>query len=102
MKVGMIFECGPNGADKAVCEQLAKMLKPDLEISSVTLDNKPNLLSDCGDATALLLAEGCDRVVIIWDLYPPWREKKQRPCRQEDRQAIMNSLQKAKVSIHCS
>ncbi|MGK7873814.1 MAG: hypothetical protein AB4426_11040 [Xenococcaceae cyanobacterium] len=79
MKVGMIFECGPNGADKAVCEHLVRMLKPDIEISSVTLNNKPNLLSDCGDAAASLLGEGCDRIVIIWDLYPPWRERKQRP-----------------------
>lgn len=96
MKVGMIFECGPDGADKKVCEHLARMLQPDIEVLSVTLDNKPNLLSECGMAAAELLKEGCDRVIIIWDLYPPWRE--QSPCRREDRAAIMESLAEAKVT----
>ena len=71
MKVGMIFECGPDGADKKVCEHLARMLQPDIEISSVTLDNKPNLLSGCGATAAQLLEDGCDRIIVIWDLHPP-------------------------------
>jgi hypothetical protein len=48
MKVGMIFECGPDGADKKVCEHLAYQLDPDIEISSVTLTNKPGLVENCG------------------------------------------------------
>lgn len=99
MKIGMIFECGPQGADQAVCEYLAKRLNPELEIESRTLDNKPNLLSECGEVAALLLASGCDYVLIIWDLYPPWREKKQRPCRQEDCTRILASLEDAKVNL---
>ncbi|MEH2361301.1 DUF4276 family protein [Nostoc sp.] len=98
MKVGMIFECGPDGADKKVCENLARRLQPDIEISSVTLDNKPNLLLECGQVAALLLNEGCNRIIIVWDLYPPWREKKQRPCRKEDSDAIMESLVQAGVT----
>lgn len=98
MKVGMIFECGPNGADKKVCERLARILQPDIEISSVTLGNKPNLVSECGSAAAQLLADGCERIVIVWDLYPAWREEKQPPCRKEDREAIKESLKQAKVT----
>ncbi|HAJ62784.1 MAG TPA: hypothetical protein DCP31_29085 [Cyanobacteria bacterium UBA8543] len=98
MKVGMIFECGPDGADKKVCEHLARMIQPDIEISSVTLDNKPNLLCECGMAAAQLLTDGCDRIIIVWDLHPPWREKKQPPCRKEDRAAIINSLANAGVT----
>ncbi|HAG85837.1 MAG TPA: hypothetical protein DCL61_33030 [Cyanobacteria bacterium UBA12227] len=98
MKVGMIFECGPDGADKQVCEHLARMLQPDIEISSVTLDNKPNLLSECGATAAQLLEDGCDRIIIVWDLHPPWREKKQPPCLKEDRAAIMDSLAQAGVT----
>lgn len=63
MKIGMIFECGPDGADKKVCEHLARMIEPDITISSVTLDNKPNLISECGIAAAQLLLDGCDRVI---------------------------------------
>ncbi|OGG56219.1 MAG: hypothetical protein A3F84_10135 [Candidatus Handelsmanbacteria bacterium RIFCSPLOWO2_12_FULL_64_10] len=97
MKVGMIFECGPDGADKKVCEHLARMLLPEIEISSVTLGNKPKLISECGLAAAQLLGEGCERVVIVWDLYPPWRKSGQRPCRRADREAIAQSLSRAGV-----
>jgi hypothetical protein len=95
MKVGMIFECGPAGADKAVCELLAKRLKPDIQIVSVTLDNKPRLLADCGQAAARLFQDGCERVVIVWDLFPPWRTGGNKPCRRDDRQAIAKALRKA-------
>jgi len=98
MKVGMIFECGPDGADKKVCEHLARRLQPDIKISSVTLGNKPNLVSECGKNAAQLLAGGCERIVIVWDLYPAWREKKQRPCLKADRAAIMESLAQAEVT----
>ncbi|MEH2260553.1 hypothetical protein [Nostoc sp.] len=77
---------------------LVRRLQPDIEISSVTLDNKPNLLSKRGQVAALLLNERCDRIIIVWDLYLPWREKKQRPCQKEDCDAIMESLVQAGVT----
>ena len=106
MKVGMIFECGPQGADRKVCEHLAKRIRPDLEIKSETLDNKPNLIAECGIAAARLLEDGCDRVVIVWDLYPAWRERGVKPCRKEDREGITISLHSAgvesdKVALVC-
>lgn len=94
MKMGLIFECGPAGADKIVCELLARRLKPGIQITSVPLDNKPRLLVDCGPAAAQLFQEGCERVVIVWDLYPPWRSAGGQPCRRTDRQAIAKSLAK--------
>ena len=69
MKIGMIFECGPNGADQQVCEHLAHRLLPDIEVVPVTLSKKPELLSGCGPAAANLLREGCERIIIVWDLY---------------------------------
>ncbi len=105
MKIGMIFECGPQGADRKVCEYLAKQIKPDLEIESVTLDNKQKLIIDCGQAAAQLLTDGCHRVLIIWDLYPSW-QREEAPCRKEDREAIERSLNiaaadKEKVALVC-
>ena len=44
--VGMVFECGPQGADKQVGEYLAKHIRPDIGIWPGTLDNKANLLRD--------------------------------------------------------
>ena len=84
----MIFECGPDGADLQVCRHLARLLHPVIEIVHVTLDNKPKLATECGTAAAKLLAEGCERIVIIWDLHPPWRSNRQKPCRKEDRETI--------------
>lgn len=95
----MIFECGPMGADRKVCEHLAIRLCPDLEIKSVTLDNKPNLLSGCGVVAAQLLEEGYSPVVIVWDLYPAWRERGAKPCRKEDREEIVSSLASEGVEL---
>lgn len=94
----MILECGPQGADKAVCEYLANLLNPEIEVVSLTLDNKPGLIENCADAaTTLFELEGCDRVVIVWDLYPAWRKAGERPCRNQDREQILEKLQNAGV-----
>lgn len=94
----MIFECGQEGADKKVCEYLARELSPDIDIISVTLNSKPKLLRECGEKTATLLEDGCERVLIIWDLYPPWRGHHEKPCRKEDREQIISSLNNADVT----
>jgi len=73
-------------------------LKPEIEFIPRTLDNKPNLIEHCGAVTRELLRE-CIKVAIIWDLFPPWREKGIRPCRREDREAIMQALQTERVDL---
>ena len=98
MKVGLIFECGPDGADKQVCEHLAERVDNQIELNSITLDNKPGLIEYCGRAALELLNDGCQRVVISWDLYPPWREKNEPPCFHKDRHAILHSLAEAGVT----
>ena len=90
MKIGLILECGPEGADKKVCELVISRIVPDIEIVTITLDNKPNLVEGCGESAAQLINDGCERIVIVWDLYPPWRD--QRPCRKEDRENIFRKL----------
>ncbi len=103
VKVGMIFECGPQGADKKVCEDLAKRLLPTVEpgltveVVSVTKTNKKIMMSEAGEAAKTLLADGCHHVVVIWDLYPPWATK-EKPCRHNDKEQISASLKAAKVS----
>lgn len=97
MRVGMIFECGPDGADRKVCEHLGRRLQSDIEVVCVTLGDKKQLLAGCGGAALGLLRERCERIVIVWDLHPPWRPKRQKPCRREDRGAILSSLTRARV-----
>ena len=44
MTIGFVFECGPQGADKQVCEYLASQLRPGVTFVSKTMDNKLKLL----------------------------------------------------------
>jgi hypothetical protein len=105
MKIGLILECGPMGAEKKVHPYLAQKIRPGLEIETATLDNKPKLLAGCGLAAKNLLRT-CDRVLIIWDLYPAWRENNEKPCRKADRESAFASLDaagvnRAKVALIC-
>lgn len=95
MKVGMIFESGPQGAERQVCEYLAKRIRPGIVIVPVAHRNKPEMIADCGKDVAQLLRERCHRILIIWDLFPPWRKRGEQPCRKEDRKAILKSLEQA-------
>lgn len=97
MKVGFVFECGPRGADQQVCEYLAAAVCPGISPVSRTLDNKANLLKDAGTVVKTLLADGCERVLIVWDLRPAWPDKRSNPCRKHECQAILDAIQKAGV-----
>ena len=96
-KIGLIVECGPQGADLKVFSHVITRLDANTDVKSVTLDNKRRLVSECGEATALLLRGGCERVIIAWDLYPAWREDGQRPCRKQDRDKAFAALEAAGV-----
>ena len=95
-KIGMIFECGPEGADLKVCTHLVTRLSPGVVVVPATLTNKKIMIADCGViAAGLLDTDGCVHVLIVWDLFPPWRD--QKPCRHKDRQNIFASLDAAGV-----
>ncbi len=103
MRIGFIYECGPKGADVDVCQNLAIRLKAEIECVARTLDNKQNLVRECGPVANVLL-QNCEHVLIIWDLFPPWRET--APCLHQDRVDIFKSLANAgvdqtKVSLVC-
>lgn len=97
-KVGFIFECGLQGADVLVCEYLAKQIRADITPVSRTLDNKENLLRDAGRVAAALLADGCERVLIVWDLRPAWPDRKHKPCRNSERVTILDAIAKAGIA----
>ena len=94
MTIGFIFECGPQGADKQVCEYLAGQLRPGQKIVSQTMDNKLKLLEGAAAVAKKLLEQGCERVLIVWDLRPAWPDKKDKPCRAKERQTLLDGLQK--------
>lgn len=106
MKVGLILEGLP---DRKVLEYLAKRINPEIKVVSRTLGKKPDLIADCGEIAKLLLELGCDRVIIVWDLFPAeWENpvrtkqlsmKKTRPMCAQDRRRIKNELEKAAVDL---
>jgi hypothetical protein len=99
MKIGIICECGPQGAEMQVFPEIVKKLGLNHKIDPVPMENKPKLVEGCGKAAKQLLESGCERVLIVWDLYPGWRVKGQKPCRKEDREAILSSLRASKVDL---
>lgn len=99
-QLGLILECGPAGADEQVFKFLLKHLKPHLTIVPITMGDKPRLLNGCGLVAAELLSNGCERLLIVWDLYPAWRERGQTPCRKKDREMIFESLNETGISPH--
>jgi hypothetical protein len=98
MKIGFIVECGPQGAETQVIPFLVRQLCPDIEVDVIPLEKKPRLIHECGEWAAGLLERGFDRILIIWDLYPGWREDGIKPCRREDREAIFLALNKAGIN----
>lgn len=105
--IGFIFECGPQGADKQVCEYLAAHICPQNKFTSKTLDNKPNLLRDAGKVAAQMLKDKCVAVLIVWDLRPAWPGDTPKPCRKKERTQLLQVLddagvaQKAPVYLVC-
>jgi len=98
MKIGLVLECMKDGPDQKVLEPLVgKLIPPPIEVTSRTLGNKPKLLKGCGAVASELLKDRCDRVLIVWDLWPSWGNE--NPCRLKDRNQAFESLAEAKVSL---
>jgi hypothetical protein len=96
MKVGFIVECGPSGAETNVIPFLAKEVDPDLEVvPPIPLDDKDKLRRECGQWAKALLDQGCDRVLIVWDLLPDWGEYEGAGCQHNDKEQIAASLEAA-------
>jgi len=92
MKIGYIFECGPDGGDMKVFRELTSRISNGAEFHYEPLSVKSTLLKDCGKAAKRLKGLKCEKIFIVWDLYPAWRENNGKPCRHEDKEAIKASL----------
>ncbi|MDR1270468.1 MAG: hypothetical protein LBK82_13180 [Planctomycetaceae bacterium] len=97
MKLGLILECPTEGTDHLVYKYVAQQLCPQLKIIVEGHRNKKLMIDNCGK-TAKLLLKNCDAVAIIWDLMPPWEEKRRRkPCRNRDVDMILKNLENANI-----
>ena len=99
MKIALLVEGLP---DLEVCLHLAKRLQPESVFVGAALGKKPKLLATCGLVAEEYIADGADRVIILWDLHPAtWEDVepggKTKPCRKEDRERVFASLDEAGV-----
>lgn len=106
IKVGLIVECTPAGLESVVCPKILQILAAEtgteIDFTIQTMTNKKLLIQEAAKTTELLLAEGCDRVVILWDENPPWTPDKdfaKRRCWHVERDEIIESLKTARISL---
>lgn len=100
MKIGLIVECAPEGPDQQVYSTWIRRLVPHAQVEPSCTSNKPRLLAEAGARAQALFGEGCERVLIIWDLWPAWR-RGQKPDAGADIQAIETSLRAEGVAHPC-
>ena len=102
IKVGVLVECGRDGLEVHMCRRICHLLSEycgvQLQLDIVPMDNKSRLLEECGTATRLLFAGGCERVVILWDERPPWPKMHESLCWHHERVVILRELQQAGVA----
>lgn len=102
MKLGLILECQPDGPDEKVLRCLLSHSETEVETEMASQGNKINLFAQCGAAARQLLDDGCEHIVIVWDLHPAdWGDELARqeraPCLHQDREKIFASLTTAGV-----
>ena len=100
MKIGLILECAPDGPDWQVYSLwIKRLLGKEVQVEQSSAVNKKQLVQQAGSRTKNLLAEGCEKVFIIWDLWPAWGTAK--PDMAADVSAIESSLRRAGVTDPC-
>lgn len=71
MKLGLVLECESGGPDERVLTCFARRLVPGTVVDPVTLGDKPSIFSKGVEAAQRLVeTNGCDLVLIVWDLKP--------------------------------
>ena len=99
MKIGIVCECGPEGAEVKVFPELSRKLGYNHQFDFATMTDKEHLFDGCGKAAVQLLASGCKRVAIIWDLKPAWPVKGEKLDCKVERKAILEMLTREKITI---
>lgn len=95
MKLGFVFECSPGGGDIKVFQHILKLIYPtfnfDANFHHAALKSKKELEKECGKEVKRLKDLGCQKIFVVWDLIPVWKEDR-KPCRHDDKEAIKKSL----------
>lgn len=86
-RLGLVLECDTGGPDELVFRCLARRLSPEgnePEVFPVCLGSKRGVMEDAvSRAETLVKVDGCDLVLIVWDLKPLWDEPPAKKCVDE-------------------
>jgi Domain of unknown function (DUF4276) len=77
LKIGIVCEGQIGCAEIQVFPHLARLICPGAICGKdeiVPSGNRPNVLKVAPMVAKKLLANGCDAVFVIWDVFPEWRE----------------------------
>ncbi len=100
-RVGILVECGRNGLEVHLCRRICALLRSNhrgnFVEDIVPMDNKNRLLEECTTTVEGLLAEGCDRVVVLWDEEPAWPDKEEPLCWSTERNRVLENLRGAGI-----
>ena len=100
MKIGLIVECATDGPDWQVYSLwIGRLLGDDVQVEQSSAVNKKQLVQQAGARAKSLFDEGCEKVFVIWDLWPAWGQAK--PDSAADESAIARSLREAGVTNPC-
>lgn len=100
MKIGLIVDCATDGPDWQVYSLwVNQLLGDDVQVEQSSAVNKKQLVQQAGVRAKNLFDEGCEKVFIIWDLWPSWGQGK--PSQAADEGAIEHSLRQAGVTNPC-
>jgi hypothetical protein len=95
-RVGILVECGRDGLEFHFCRRICSLLREQhgarFEERIIPMDNKPRLLLEAATVVDALLAEGFDRVVILWDEEPSWPDKHEPLCWHHEKEHLSASL----------
>lgn len=99
MKLGLILECTPRGLESVICPRILDLLAAEtgvpIEYRIETMTDKRLLIQRAAMAAKLLLEQGTDRVVILWDENPPWTPEKdlaEERCWHIEREQLFATL----------
>lgn len=103
IKLGILVECSRAGIESVMVSKICSLLAVDhnqsIDVDIVPMDSKKKLILDCATAIELLIAQGCSRVVVLWDERPAWPDKQTKLCWHNDRIDILARVTEAKLPI---
>jgi hypothetical protein len=107
MRLGLIIESTRDGLEFCVCPKIIRLLAAECAVSIECNDqdiapmtNKRLLIQNAASVARSLLANGCDRIIILWDENPAWTPESRfakDPCWHTEREQILATLNSAGV-----